>query len=105
VALTTDAGARLDPVCTELARFSEVGVAREVALVSIVGEELQDSLHVPREVLEVLDTLGVRVEMISYGATRNNLSLVVPRERVREAVRALHTRLFVESREALSSRT
>lgn len=100
VALTTDATARLDPVCSELARFSEVSVAREVALVSIVGEELQDSLHVPREVLEVLDTLGVRVEMISYGATRNNLSLVVPRERVREAVRALHARLFVEAREA-----
>jgi aspartokinase len=49
----------------------------------------------------------VRVEMISYGATRNNLSLVVPRERVREAVQALHTRLFVEARaarEAASSR-
>ncbi len=100
VALTTDSMARLDPVCNELARFSEVSVAREVALVSIVGEELQDSLHVPREVLEVLDTLAVRVEMISYGATRNNLSLVVPRERVREAVRALHTRLFVEARAA-----
>jgi len=104
VALTTDATARLDPVCNELARFSEVSVAREVALVSVVGEELQDSLHVPREVLEVLDTLGVRVEMISYGATRNNLSLVVPRERVREAVRALHTRLFVESRAAAAGR-
>jgi aspartate kinase len=94
VALTTDAGARLDPVCSELARFSEVSVAREVALLSIVGEELQDSLHVPREVLEELDLLAVRVEMISYGATRNNLSLVVPRERVREVVRALHARLF-----------
>jgi len=51
-------------------------------------------------VLEVLDTLAVRVEMISYGATRNNLSLVVPRGRVREAVHALHTRLFVEARAA-----
>jgi len=100
VALTTDSSARLDPVCNELARFSEVSVAREVALVSIVGEELQDSLRVPREVLEVLDLLAVRVEMISYGATRNNLSLVVPRERVREAVHALHTRLFVELRAA-----
>jgi len=94
VALTTDATARLEPVSAELARFAEVSIAREVALVSIVGEELQDSLAVPREVLEVLDLLRVRVEMISYGATRNNLSLVVPRERVREAVRALHARLF-----------
>jgi len=103
VALTTDATARLEPVSAELARFAEVSIAREVALVSIVGEELQDSLAVPREVLEVLERLAVRVEMISYGATRNNLSLVVPRERVREAVRALHERLFAP--EARSRRT
>jgi aspartate kinase len=94
LALSTEPGARLEPAVAELARFSEVSVAREVALVSIVGEELQDSLHVPREVLEVLDTLGVRVEMISYGATRNNLSVVVPGARVREVVAALHARLF-----------
>ena len=94
VALTTDATARLEPVCAELARFSEVQVAREVALVSVVGEELQDSLAIPRAIFDVLDERGVRVEMISYGATRNNLSLVVPRERVREVVRALHARLF-----------
>ncbi len=94
VALTTDATARLEPVCAELARFSEVNVAREVALVSVVGEELQDSLAIPRAIFDVLDERGVRVEMISYGATRNNLSLVVPRERVREVVRALHARLF-----------
>lgn len=104
VALTTDATARLEPVCAELARFSEVAVTRDVALISVVGEELQDSLAVPRDVLEVLDAHAVRVEMISYGATRNNLSLVVPRERVREAVCALHTRLFVEAREAAPSR-
>jgi hypothetical protein len=34
--------------------------------------------------------------MISYGATRNNLSLVVPGARVREVVAALHARLFGE---------
>ena len=32
--------------------------------------------------------------MISYGATRNNLSFVVSTARVREVVSALHERLF-----------
>ncbi len=94
VALTTDATARLEPAVIELSRFSEVTIGRALSLVSIVGAELQDGLSVQRRVFETLEELAVRVEMISYGATRNNLSFVVSRDRVREIVRALHRRLF-----------
>jgi aspartate kinase len=94
VALTTDASVRLDPVVADLARFSEVVIGRDLSLVSIVGAELQDGLSVQRRVFDTLEELAVRVEMISYGATRNNLSFVVARDRVREIVRALHRRLF-----------
>jgi len=94
VALTTDASAKLEPVIEELSRFSEARVLRELAMISIVGEELQRSLRVPARVFASLEALGVRVEMISYGATRNNLCFLVPRERLREVVLALHRELF-----------
>lgn len=94
LALTTDADARLEPVARELARFSEVSVLRAMALVSVVGEELRDSPRVPAIVLATLAELGVKVEMLSYGATRNNLSVVLPEARLHEAVLALHERLF-----------
>jgi|LakMenEpi03Aug12_release.lakeMendotaPanAssembly.Ray.scaffolds.fasta_scaffold01132_7 aspartate kinase len=94
VALTTDASAKLEPVVEELSRFSEARVLRELAMISIVGEELQRSLRVPARVFASLEALGVRVEMISYGATRNNLCFLVPRERLREVVLALHRELF-----------
>jgi len=94
VALTTDATARLEPAVLELSRFSDVTIGRALSLVSIVGAELQDGLSVQRRAFETLEELAVRVEMISYGATRNNLSFVVARDRVREIVRALHRRLF-----------
>jgi len=94
VALTTDASAKLEPVVEELSRFSEARVLRELAMISIVGEELQSSLRVPARVFARLEALKVRVEMISYGATRNNLCFLVPRERLREVVLELHRELF-----------
>jgi len=94
LALSTEPGARLEPAITELARFSEVQVVRDVALVSVVGEGLRVKIDACATVLATLAELAVQVEMISYGATRNNLSLVVPGARVREVVAALHARLF-----------
>ena len=94
VALTTDPTARLDPVVAELSQFAEVTVVRDIALVSVVGEELKTSTDFAARVFGTLSELSVRLEMISYGATRNNLSFVVPRARLDEVVSALHERLF-----------
>ncbi|MFO1011794.1 MAG: aspartate kinase [Planctomycetota bacterium] len=96
LALTTEPNARLEPVVAELAAFSAVTVLRDMALVSVVGEELSDSQRVQATVLGTLAELGVKVEMLSYGATRNNLSVVLPEARLKETVSALHERLFGE---------
>jgi len=97
LALSTEPGARLEPALVELAAFSEASVVRDVALVSVVGEGLRERIDPCATVLATLAELRVQVEMISYGATRNNLSLVVPGDRVREVVTALHERLFGRS--------
>lgn len=94
VALTTDSGVDLAPVVEELAQFAEVNVVRDVALVSVVGEELQSSTDFAARVFGTLAEMEVRLEMISYGATRNNLSFVVPRARLSDVVHGLHQRLF-----------
>lgn len=94
VALTTDASADLRAVVAELESFAEVTVVRELALVSIVGEELRDGLGIPALVFATLAELGVRAEMSSFGATRNNWSLVIAGADLSRAVAALHERLF-----------
>lgn len=94
VALTTGADARIEPAVAELARFSEVSVVRDLALVSIVGEELRDHAGIAAAALATLAERGVPLEMTSYGATRNNLSLVISRARLAEVVTALHQELF-----------
>lgn len=94
LALSTEPGARLEPAVAELSRFADVSVVSDLSLVSVVGEGLKERVDPCATVLATLAELGVRVEMISYGATRNNLSVVIPGPRVREVVSALHGRLF-----------
>jgi aspartate kinase len=95
LAMTADAnGQRLEAAAKEIGEFAEVNVVRELSLISIVGEELKERTDFAAVVFGTLAELKVRVEMISYGATRNNLSLVVPRERRGDVVSALHQRLF-----------
>ena len=45
-------------------------------------------------VLQVLSALGVQVEMLSQGASKVNISLVVPGEREKEVIQALHSCFF-----------
>lgn len=94
VAMTTNPAADLEPVVAELADFAEVSVQRDMSLVSVVGEELRDRSDIAAKVFGVLAGMGVKIEMISYGATRNNLSFVVRQDEVRRVVEALHRALF-----------
>ena len=74
--------------------FSEVTVTRNLSQVSIVGEELAADLSLTAGLFQVLARLGIKIEMISFGATRNNLSFVIKDERVTEVVKELHAELF-----------
>ncbi len=94
VALTTSSNVNLDDVVEELSGFSRVTVRHGMAQVSVVGEEIRDRVGFAAEVFATLSERDINVELISFGATRINLSFVVARERVKECVVALHERLF-----------
>jgi aspartate kinase len=94
LAMTVDPNARIDAVTAEVSKFAEVSVKREMSLISVVGEELRDRTDFASIVFGVTAKLALNIEMISYGATRNNLSFVIAQDRVRELVTALHERLF-----------
>ena len=94
LAMTTDPAARLEPAVAELATFAEVTVQRDMSLVSVVGEELKERTDFSALIFDELAKLQVKIELISYGATRNNLAFVIAQDRVREVVSGLHRRLF-----------
>ena len=94
IAFTTQRGENLDSAISVLEEFSEVEVYHDMEQVSVVGEEIRDRIGFAEEVFAVLRDLEINIELISFGATRINLSFLVGAGHAEEVVRVLHERLF-----------
>jgi aspartate kinase len=92
VSLTVDADASLDALLADLSEFATVGIARDRAIVAIVGEQLKNTPGVTGRCFGALR--DINVEMISMGANEINLSFVVRQEDVKPALKALHVSLI-----------
>jgi aspartate kinase len=92
VSLTVEDDAPLEALRRELGRFAVVELARERAIVAVVGERLKHTPGIAARVFGALE--GTNVEMVSMGANEINLSLVVARADERGALRRLHAALF-----------
>jgi len=97
VSMTTDQRVDLDPVIRDLSVFSGVTVERDKAIISIVGEGMRDDMTFASHVFDILAEKKVPIEMISYGATRMNLSVLTSADHAKKAVCALHANLFAKS--------
>jgi aspartate kinase len=94
VSLTIDNAAKLPAIRTELAAFAEVETADRQAIVSLVGDEIRSTPGVAHRVFRALN--GTNVRMISQGASKRNLSVVVEEAGLRSAVESLHSEFFSE---------
>lgn len=92
VSLTIDNDARLSEICSALAPFTEVSLEGEQAILCAVGENLRHTPGVAARVFDALKCINVR--MISQGASRLNLGVVVNSQDLPEAARALHREFF-----------
>jgi aspartate kinase len=82
-----------DPaLLADLNGLGEVTVTRDRAILCVVGEGLRDTPGVPARILGALESLPV--EMISLGASKINLTFVVPEIHATEAVQRLHGEFF-----------
>ena len=97
VSMTTAPSDSLWAVVEELSEFAEVSVENDMSQVSVVGEALTADVELAGRVFGTFAKLKVRLELISFGATRNNLSVVVSNDRLGDVVAALHSELFSQS--------
>jgi len=100
VSLTTDEKELPHEALEELKGFSKVKVAKDMALVSIVGENIKTAPGFLRKVFQAVDRIPI--EMITFGASNVNLSLVVSDRYTQETVSRLH-RSFFETKGKRSS--
>lgn len=93
ISLTLDADDDLQGASEKLRKFATVSVERGRAIISLIGDEKHSSSNIART-LELLNDLGINVEMISHGASKVSTSLVVADKRLEQAVQALHKEFF-----------
>lgn len=92
VSLTVEHDAPVDALVREIETFATTSVARDRAIVALVGERLK---FTPGLAARAFTALGdINVEMLSMGANEINLSFVVPHASMPEALLRLHRSLL-----------
>lgn len=92
VSVTVDNDIFLADILKELELFGTVEVDTNQTIVSIVGNEITETKEVMRKLFESVSTLPVR--MVSYGGSKHNISLLIPRSYKEEALKYLNKGLF-----------
>jgi len=92
VSLTIDDTSRFSAIVQELEQFAEVTSVAGQSIVCVVGDNIRYTPGVAARVFQALKNINIR--MISQGASRLNVSLVVDEKDLRATVEALHTTFF-----------
>ncbi|XP_048336691.2 aspartokinase 2, chloroplastic isoform X1 [Ziziphus jujuba] len=83
----------LDHVVEELEKIAVVNLLQSRSIISLIGNVQRSSL-ILEKVFRVLRTNGVNVQMISQGASKVNISLIVNDSEAENCVCALHQAFF-----------
>jgi len=92
VSLTIDTARALASIRLELEAFADVTIEEHHAIVCMVGENIRSTPGVAARIFCALRDIEVR--MVSQGASRLNISLVVASADVGRAVESLHREFF-----------
>lgn len=83
----------LDHVVEELEKIAVVNLLQNRSIISLIGNVQRSSL-ILEKAFRVLRTNGVNVQMISQGASKVNISMIVNDSEAEQCVRALHSAFF-----------
>ncbi|GJM97255.1 hypothetical protein PR202_ga14168 [Eleusine coracana subsp. coracana] len=83
----------LDHVIEELEKIAVVHLLQKRSIISLIGNVQRSSL-ILEKAFNVLRRNGVNVQMISQGASKVNISLVVNDSEAKQCVQALHSAFF-----------
>ncbi len=92
ISVAIDDTTKLDSMKKEFEEFSEVSASNGKAIVCVVGENIRHSPGIVGRIFSALD--GIRINMISQGASEINIGFVVDENDIEPTVRALHKELF-----------
>ncbi|KAF5841379.1 aspartate kinase [Dunaliella salina] len=83
----------------DLGRIARVTSRNDLSIISLICN-VQKTSKILQHTFEVLNDSGINVVMMSQGASKTNISLVVEGRDGQRAVQALHEKLFIRLKEA-----
>jgi aspartate kinase len=92
LSLTIDNPKHLDEIVAELKEYGKVEIDRNQTIVCIVGNMIAEEKGFAAKVFTALDHVPIR--MISYGGSRNNISLLINTNDKKETLQALSNKLL-----------
>lgn len=92
ISVTVDSSQKIDRVVEQLSAFADVYVDRDKSQISVIGKNIINLKGLLRKTFAPLS--DCRIYMISQGASYVNLSFVVDRNSLTDAVRQIHKYLF-----------
>ncbi len=92
VSLSIDNPEHLEEIIEEIKPFGKVEVDRDQTIICIVGDLVAEHKGVGKVIFKALENIPVR--MISYGGSRNNISILVDTRSKKEALICLNKELF-----------
>ena len=92
ISLTIDDQTYLEDIHQEILTFGKVEIDRDQTIICIVGDMVAENRGLGSEILKALHDVPIR--MISYGGSKNNISLLIDTQYKSEALNLLNDELF-----------
>ncbi len=92
VSLTIDDDEHLDQLVAALKEYGEVVVDENLSIICMVGDLLVDQKDLLSNIFQAVGDKSIR--MVSYGGSRNNISMLIPTPLKSEVLRLLNQKLF-----------
>ena len=92
VSLTIDSIKNLEKITSELDQYGTVEIDQDMTIICIVGDIIQEERGFASKVFHALD--GIPIRMISYGGSRNNISVLVPTSQKKKTLQSLSNDLL-----------
>ncbi len=92
VSVTIDSDTYLDEIKKELEALGSVEVDTNQTIVSIVGNEITETKEVMKKLFDSLSAIPIR--MVSYGGSRHNISVLIPKNYKEQTLQLLNKGLF-----------
>ncbi len=92
VSVTIDSDIFINEIKKELEVFGTVEIDTNQTIVSIVGNEITETKEVMKKLFDAVSAIPVR--MVSYGGSRHNISLLIPRSYKEQTLQLLNSGLF-----------